>query len=163
MPTPALTAHCRHVKDLADHELNELLDIHLFRNDRWCYGVSRQVHRSFDYRCEICKAIDEGASYARAIFGGPHLRRVPEYSIESILEGMMGHTNKSTQTAFARAVMAAVNANASPHVRRPYSDWLRLFAVMTPRLLSVAALQALGIIDEAGFLNAAPDREEVVL
>lgn len=142
----------RHVDN---ENLDELVDQYLFHHGRWCYGESKQVHHSFDYRCQICGLLDENTSYARSVFGGPHPRLVPQYSIEDILKAMMGKDH-STQVVFGLAVRALCKA-ACP---QESSEWLALLAAMTPRLLEIAALQALGVVDSQGFLKGSQDREE---
>ncbi len=159
MITAPTTTPRTHIDTLEDADINTLIAMRVFGHSQWCFGRFAPRAHSFENYCQECGAMSE-SSLAELLFADlatSHPRLIPTYSIENILE-LMKCQDRSTQACFVLYVRVAINADSSS-IRAPHGEWLRLLNMMTPRLLGIAALQALEVIDEAGFVKTGQDRE----
>ena len=119
-----------HISDMENADIMALLDRHLFRHDVWCNGKSAFNAKANAYLCKECAQIDELADFV----GGQakHPRRIPDYS--------------------ERQILAAMSMQRRAIRLRFLEFYMRLVLPVSPRVIAVEALRALGIIDGLGFL-----------
>jgi|SRR5579885_243457 len=139
------------VDRLSDYDLDAALDAHLFGRAEWCYGrCDWQPRRPglFVYQCAACGYIDERGPATGPLGNRGHLRNIPHYSVEQIVSAI-GQRDDATLMRFAVALYRQINGRSSS--RLLFGELLRLIhAIATPRAIAVAALIALGVIDEGG-------------
>lgn len=130
------------IADLHDSDLETLLDVHLFKHDAWCHHPCILVPDHSMIGCVVCGYFEllKGQPYDLAL---PHVRNVPHYIRDmgtawGIVEAM------DACTAQVR-MRFELRLNAAYHCR--------IFH-LKPRLIAEAALQALEVIDQAGYLKA---------
>lgn len=130
MVNTAIETKRPHISEMENADIMALLDRHLFGHDVWCNGKSAFDKKSRFFLCQECKQIDELADFV----GGQakHPRRIPDYSERQILAAM-SMQRRAIRLRFLEAYM-------------------RLQLPVSPRVIAVDALRALGIIDGLGFL-----------
>lgn len=143
----------RRVSALTDAEINGLLDAHLFGHSPLCLGHSAGDGTGV-YRCTWCQAIDDRAVASRIFdvaYG--HYREAPIYTMAQIVEEM-NKQSQSAQAVYALSLEAQIFGDTLHSVKRtPNAKLTQRYLNITVRRVSIAALTALGIIDEHGFVR----------
>nr|BBH91716.1 hypothetical protein KTC_64670 [Thermosporothrix sp. COM3] len=137
------------IEMLEDQKLFEFIDRHLFGFSFWCTGpCDYWFQRGYldIYKCRVCgtQVLSDGFHRLPA----QHIRRVPSYRSEQIIEAMKGQA-KAVQRQFILALrVAAGESTATCHSTT--TVLAHVLFNMTPRSTAIAALQALRIIDARG-------------
>jgi len=143
----------RRVSALSDTEINALLDAHLFGHSPLCLGHSADDGTGV-WRCQWCQAIDDRAVASRIFdmaFG--HYRESPHYTIAEIVVELQRY-DWSTWIVYEKALYAQILGESAQGYRRtPHAAFTQVVLHLSDRCVGVAALTALGIIDEQGYLR----------
>jgi hypothetical protein len=137
--TSTQSAVLPHVADLHDSDLDLLIDKNLFDFGAWCSGTT--IGTPAVIACLACgyyEEVDPGCTLDPV---APHIRRVPRYTKD------MGMAWKVVEKVRERggqvAVLFELRLGALIHGRVLSLD---------ARMVAVAALQAIGCIDLAGYI-----------
>lgn len=132
------------VTELRDTDLDVIVDLRIFNNNAWCNGRYECIDGK-EYQCSLCHSIENWGLAAR-IFGDPHPRLVPRY----------------TKNAQGSSQISKAIHERGMETRRAFMDNLATLLLgqghtvawgdVTPRMTAVAALQALEIVDQAGYI-----------
>ena len=143
--------NARRVTAMSDLEINDLIDFHLFAFPKQCSG-DFVINAHGVYRCVFCGAVDDRA-IAATIFDDWHPREPAKYSHEGIV-GALRHRSRGTQIAFALSLRALIIGDEPRSARKSaLTESFNVIMNMTARLAGMAALMALGIVDEQGYLK----------
>jgi hypothetical protein len=146
------TITARRVSSLTSAELNALIDQHLFNHRPLCLGHSEPDALGV-YRCVWCGEIDDRAVASRIFDMQPWHRRVAsQYTPEQIVMEMQ-RQSETAQIVFATTAKALI---LGPFVgRSALTEFMQiLFNVHNNvRAVSIAALTALKVVDEQGFVR----------
>lgn len=143
----------RRVSSLSDAEINGLIDAHLFGHSPLCLGHSANDGTGI-WRCTWCQAIDDRAVASR-IFDGAfgHYREASIYTMEAIVAELQ-RCDKSAQIAYMFSLRSQILGDTSQVIRRdPLTEYTQIMIHHSWRRVAVAALTALGIVDEQGYLR----------
>ena len=145
--------NARRVSALSDNEINALLDAHLFAKARLCLGIARPDDLGV-WRCPWCGEIDDRAIASRLFDDPPwHRRQTPRYTIAQIVYALQSYS-ASTQIAYSLSLRAQILGESARAIRRsPLAEETQIDLHVNDRIVGVAALKALGIIDEQGFVK----------
>jgi len=132
-----------HIDDLPDSDIDTLLDLHLFEHDAWCCNDCLITRDGAIAACTICGYFEElrmaGPHFNPST---PHPRRVPRYTekdkVWKVVEKIKT-CDVQTKIRFELALQRLYHCNVLS---------------LTPRMIGVAALQAVGVIDDSGFIIA---------
>lgn len=133
-----------HVDALENYDIAILLDTHLFMHSAWCDGavVLREERGHVGSVCRVCGACD---------VHGKHVRLVPWYSIEQIASAIAAR-DEGCLTRFALALYRHMHRGEAP--RTLFAMIVRFIDVLRmPRIVAVAALEALKVVDERGYVR----------
>lgn len=130
-----------HVDELHDTDLDAILDTRLFDHDAWCSHPCIITPDHTMMGCAVCGYFEVLQGQPCSLVA-PHVRNVPHYLKDmgaawQIIEAMNGR-DVQTRMRFE------LRLNVLYHCR--------IFN-LTPRLIAVAALQALDIVDGRGYLK----------
>ena len=143
--------NARRITAMSDLEINEFIDFHLFAFPRECSG-GFAINAHGVYRCVFCNAIDDRA-IAATTFDDWHYRQPAKYGYEDIV-GALKHRSRSTQIAFGLALRSLILGESTQAARKSArSEAIEAFMNITARLAAMAALQAIGIVDEQGYMK----------
>lgn len=148
----ALTA--RRVSSLLNAEINALLDAYLFGHSPLCLGHCANDGTGV-WRCTWCSYIDDRAIASRVFdvaFG--HYRECPDYTIAEIVTALQGY-DKSTQIVYMFSLRSQILGETTRTIRRdPLAEYTQILMHHNDvRRVAVAALTALGIVDEQGYVR----------
>lgn len=142
----------RRASALTDAEINALIDEHLFKHCPLCLGHS-EPDAGGVWRCVWCGCVDDRAIASRTFdMAYGHYRVTPLYTPAEIVLKMQ-EQSQSAQIVFATTAKALI---LGPFVgRSALSEFMQvLFNVHhNARAVSIAALTALKIVDEHGFIR----------
>jgi len=129
------------VAELHDSDIDVLLDLHVFKQDAWCHHPCILTPDHNMIGCVHCGYFEvlKGQPYS---LSAPHVRNVPHYTkgigdIWPVVETMKRY-DAQVKMRFE------LRLNALYHCR--------IFN-LSPRLIAEAALQALEVVDQAGYLR----------
>jgi hypothetical protein len=146
-----------HMSQMADQLIDGLVDEHVFKHPRACVGMTEVSGRSGMLRCTECGA-NFDQMVANRFFDEPgHLRLVPNYTRNSgaawdIIDNLRW-LSRETQICFALFLDAAVyeaETRRKPQTLNGCTKQQIIFG-MTPRLVCLAALQAIDVIGVDGY------------
>jgi hypothetical protein len=141
MTTTAFTVAVPHTNDLPDSDIDTLLDLHLFGFDAWCYERCLVTPDGAVAACLACHYTEElrraGPHFNVA---DPHPRNVPRYTERGQAWRVIEQVKKLKAQEKIRFELALQ--------RLYHCNILNL----TPRMIGIAALQAVGIIDDSGYV-----------
>lgn len=142
-----------HVETLDNLEINILLDRHVFGHSPWCTGRRRfRGHAGWLSlpACMLCGFAEQSAVDQLLTDDIGHPRVAPDYirdmqSVWPVVDAMRSQ-DKATQICFML------------HTAAPLRGLQQLIFELTPRIVAIAALKAVGIIDVDGFVREEPRR-----
>lgn len=142
----------RRASSLTSAELNALIDHYLFNHCPLCLGHSEPDDHGI-WRCVWCGEIDDRAIASRIFDFQPWHRRIaPIYTPEQIVLEMQKQS-QSAQIVFATTAKSLI---LGPFVgRSALAEFMQiLFNVHNNvRAVSIAALTALKVVDEQGYIR----------
>lgn len=143
----------RRVSALTDSEISALLDEHLFAKAQLCLGIATPDGQGI-WRCPWCGEVDDRTVASRVFDDQPwHRRQAPEYTIEQIVTRLQAY-DESTWIAYGYALYAQILGESAQKLRRtPQAAFNQVNLHLSDRAVGVAALTALGIVDEQGFIR----------
>jgi hypothetical protein len=143
----------RRVSALSDSAINVLLDAYLFGHSPLCLGPSANDGTGI-WRCQWCQAVDDRAIASR-IFDGAfgHYREASIYTMEAIV-AQLQCCDKSAQITYMFSLRSQILGDTTQTIRRdPLAEYTQLMIHHSWRRVAVAALTAIGVVDEQGFVR----------
>jgi hypothetical protein len=131
-----------HIDDLPNSDIDTLLDLHLFGFDAWCHEHCLVTRGGAIAACIACGYFEE-LRMAGAHFdpSAAHPRNVPRYTekdkVWRVIEKIKEVCNVQTKIRFELMLQAQYHCN---------------ILSLTSRMIGVAALQAIGTIDDSGYI-----------
>jgi len=143
----------RRISSLSDAEINGLIDSYLFGHSPLCLGHSADDGTGI-WRCTWCDKVDDRAVASR-IFDGAfgHYRESQIYTMEAIVAELQ-RCDKSAQIVYMFSLKSQILGDTTRTIRRdPLAEYTQIMIHHTWRRVAVAALVALGIVDEQGYIK----------
>lgn len=130
------------VDELHDTDLDTLIDLHLFDCDAWCHEHCLVTPDNAVAACLACGYTEElRCAGPHFDISAPHPRRVPRYT-----------ANMSAAWKIVEKIkMCSVSVRVLFEIRVGNQCSSRI-SKLTPRMVAVAALQAIGVVDYKGFM-----------
>jgi hypothetical protein len=133
------------VVHLSDTDIDVIVDLRIFGHDAWCPGCYECMDGK-EYRCPLCGSRDNWGLAAR-IFGDPHPRMIPWYTADYLSAWLIvkaiQQRGKETRLTFMRYLEAMLSGQGCTFAA---------LSAITPRMIAIAALQAIGAVDTAGYI-----------
>jgi hypothetical protein len=148
MTTTAFTVVTPHIDDLPDSDIDALLDLYLFGFEAWCHERCLVTPDNAIAVCIVCGYTEElrlaGPHFNIA---DPHPRRVPRYTEKDKVWRVIEQVKKLDVQAKIRFELA---------LQRLYHCNI---LSLTARMVGIAALQAINVIDDSGYVIDKTDDE----
>ncbi|GHO99518.1 hypothetical protein KSF_095660 [Reticulibacter mediterranei] len=145
MITPAFVVVAANVDDLHDTDLDVLIDLHLFGFDEWCREHCIITPDGALAGCISCGYVEELRQAGPHFdINAPHPRHVPRYTADMSMAWKI--VTKIRADSVSTKVLFEVRLARLCASR---------ISTLTPRMIAVAALQAIGVVDYDGFIAQA--------
>jgi len=152
LPMPAARIH---MSALTDEVIEGLVSQHIFKQPRVCTGHTEPSLRQGMRRCLECNALFDETAASRFFEEPGHLRLVPSYTKDmgtawTIIDNLRWQS-RETQVCFVLFLDDLVcREELQGKASRGCTKQQYLFG-MTPRLVCLAALQAINVINVDGY------------
>jgi hypothetical protein len=153
-----------HADQLADEVIDGLVFEHIFKQSRLCTGRTEPGMRPGTRRCTECEALlDETMAMRLFEEKSSHPRPIPGYTKNigvawSIIDALRGYSD-ATMACFALFLDALIYEERTRQRPRSLVGCTKQHFVFgtRPRLIAIAALQAIDVFDINGYLKEGED------